>query len=512
MNYGKLVAVLSGAFGFVRAQRNGVTGGVEFWVDGKPSSGAMIDPTAWPMVVPSVLSSPPTVTNGVANAASAISGSILHSILDGSKFTVLGGPVSRGINYPNYLGANVGAYPQITSSSPVAVEFNLDTVDSTGRFEISMKGGGQQYRVLIKQPNGTWGAVSANAQRTLPVDGNGYLDLVTLGAAGVYAVRIEMQACVFNGIRTAATDTVSATQARRRRYIVVGDSFTEPTINDSGAVFYGSQGWVQQLAYMTGLDIWSAGSGGTGYLQTNGARPKFYDRLVNDVLAYNPDGVIFAGGINDSSADPAALQAEAQRCFELVKSAGKEVIVVSPFYPKGASGLPQQILAIRDAVKAAAKASGVRFLDLLNYGGIPLFLAADANYSSTLASAYSSGTSVQVTDIPSYFKQANTGKDKWFVKLGSGASQNIREVTNISGTGPYTLSITNALSLPLPAGASVTLAGQSYQTGTGRQGATVGDGNSDRYTGPDTTHPTVAGHANIARCVADMWSRALAGR
>ena len=38
------------------------------------------DSTAWPMKVPYVLSSPPTFTGGVANAASAIAGSSLRSV------------------------------------------------------------------------------------------------------------------------------------------------------------------------------------------------------------------------------------------------------------------------------------------------------------------------------------------------------------------------------------------------------------------------------------------------
>ena len=97
----------------------------------------------------------------------------------------------------------------------------------------------------------------------------------TLGAAGLYRIRLEFDPSrVFMGITAGPTDTVSATLAPKR-YIVVGDSFTEPTIEDSGSFVYGD-GWPVQLSYLTGLDIWCAGSGGTGYLNPNSGG----DRLI----------------------------------------------------------------------------------------------------------------------------------------------------------------------------------------------------------------------------------------
>lgn len=466
------------------------------------------DSTAWPMILPSVLSSPPTLTNGVGGAASAISSSVLNSVLDGSKFTCLGGPFPRGVNYPNYLGAASGNYPQITSPSPVAIEFNFDTVDATGRFEIYLKGGGQQYRVLLLQKDGSWGAASQYAGRTMPNDGSLYFDLVTLGAAGLYTIRIEFSASTTFGIQAGPTDTISSRKTRRRRYIVVGDSYTEPTFSDSGTVF-AHYGWVQQLAYLTGYDLWSAGSGGTGYVATNGSKPKYYDRLANDVLAFNPDGIIFTGGINDQSYI-STISTEIDNCFSLC--AGKELIVVPPFINKGIDATPSAIWQIQSILKSKAAQYGATFLDILNFGDIPYFLSGTPNFSTTLSSAYASGTSVVVSDVPAYFKTSGSSTNNWFVKIGFSAAQIVRKVSSISGTGPYTLGVTTALGTAQAIGTPVVLTGDSYQTGTGRQGATTGVGNCDRYIGPDTTHPTVAGHQNMARCVANLWAKALAGR
>jgi hypothetical protein len=464
------------------------------------------DSASWPMVTPFVLSAPPVLVDGVAAAASAIASSVLHSVLDGAKFTVLGGPRDRGLSYPNYLGAVMGTYPQITSAAQTAVEFNIDTVDATGRFEIYYKSVGAKYRILIKQTDGSWGAITQFATRSPPADGVLYHDLLPLGAAGTYVVRIEFAGAFnFFGVKTGPTDTVTAYRPRRRRYIVVGDSFTEPTFSDSGTTF-GHYGWVQQLAMLTGFDIWSAGSGGTGYVKTNGARPKFFDRLTNDVLAFDPDGIIFAGGINDTAENIVTFRSEVAAC--LAAATGREKIVLSPFEPKGINGGLAIRYSFRDVLSEEATNAEATFLDLLNYGGVPEFLSDEADFSTTLASSYVSGTSISVTDIPAYFKQANTGTTVWWVKIGSGSAQYVREVVSIAGSGPYTLGVT-ALGAGVSAGATVTLAGDSYQTGTGRQGATTGSGNSDRYTGSDATHPTVAGHGNIARCVADLWARSL---
>lgn len=470
-----------------------------------------LDSTAWPMVMPFVLQAPPAVTNGVANAATAINGSVLHSILQPSKFTILGGPQPRGINYPNYLGASLGTYPQITSAAPCSVEFYLDTADAQGRFEISSKGGGGGYRVLIKQPDGAWGAVSQWATRTLPADGNAYLDLVTLGSPGLYTVRIEFDnGFVFNGVRVIAADTISAVMARKKRYIVVGDSFTEPTISDAGGKF-NHYGWVPALAYLTGYDIWCAGSGGTGYVKTNGARPKFFDRLLADVLSFECDGIIWAGGINDIASPIDVFASEVNACFSAAAMAGKEQIVISPFYPGGIEKIPATAWQYRDVLMVCAAKYKSIFIDLLGYGGIPQFLSASRNYSATLTSAYAAGTNVDVSALPAQIVPGgNTGLDKWYLRIGEGSSQYVREVMSIANiAAPFRIGLSAALLSGFPIGTPVTLGAASYQTGTGRQGATIGDGNSDRYTGVDTTHPTVAGHLNIARCVADIWSQAI---
>jgi lysophospholipase L1-like esterase len=85
--------------------------------------------------------------------------------------------------------------------------------------------------------------------------------------------------------------------ANLRRLIIMGDSVSE----DPGQFGLGN-GWGSQLMQMyLNLDVWSSGSGGTGYNATNSGRPNFLGRLQSDVITNNPDYVLFMGGFNDGA-------------------------------------------------------------------------------------------------------------------------------------------------------------------------------------------------------------------
>lgn len=139
-----------------------------------------------------VPASPATITVGAANAATAISGSVLVPANQSGAFLLSGGPLGfdKVFNRPV-----VGKYTGTTSHAYGAVEFSLDTLDSTGRFELSIRGDSDASngRVLYRFPGETqWKAVSAGRSwPTMTSDGNGYLVLVTLGAAGRYEIRLE---------------------------------------------------------------------------------------------------------------------------------------------------------------------------------------------------------------------------------------------------------------------------------------------------------------------------------
>lgn len=438
------------------------------------------------------------------------------------NYLYLGGPFTRGDNYPRYLGVSVGEYPngsRQTSSTPVSIEFTLDTSDATGRFEIEYIANGVGYRLLVKSPNGAWQATTMTAIKTVPANGSMYRDLFTLGAPGVYQLRLEFGGSIqFNGIRTLPTDGVRAARHKKLRYIVVGDSFTEPTIVGPGPIF-NQNGWVQQLAHLTGYDMWSAGAGGTGYMGVpeNNLfnRVKFSERLRRDILSNKADGVIFAGGINDMGFDVDAVYSEACKCFAEVRDDGRDLVVLSPFWPRNAESFPYSAWQHYDAIKKAAEEYQAQFIDLLDLG-VPDYIG---EFETTVSSAYNNGSHLYVRDIPSFFKSATAGTDHWFIRVGSGNNQGVVEVTSIggaTGSGPYDLSLKTPLLSSFPAGTKAKVCGHSYMTGTGGVYDPKNDGNADRYTGQlsplDTTHPTMLGAPHIARTVAWRWSELINSR
>jgi hypothetical protein len=468
----------------------------------------------FPMRVPRVMASPPTIVAAPSSGGSAIAGSVLVSAFEAGAFTYLGGPASTVVSNPHPIGLKLGTYPFKTSPTPTFVEFWLDTADPTGRFEIYWVGPASQagMRVAIEQADGSWGYITAGATFTHAATGG--IDLITLGAPGTYGIRLEFPAnSTFCGVYCGPTDQVSATALRPKRWIVMGDSITEPTFDESNP-FIHSDGWVQRLAYLTGFDMWSAGSGGTGYLNTNagGNRVKFRDRLAADVLAFKPDGILWAGGINDTAFSPDDVGAEAALCYQMAKDAGvPEQVVLSPFWSKELiTSSPASIIRMADLFKAAALSRGLTFLNLLELPRTTDRLNGWAG--STVQAATTIGQNTIVVDsIPDYFKVGYTNKGGWYVRIGGGTTVEIRRVTAITGTGPWTLTLNANLGHAHAPGEPVVLSGGSYITGTGRQNVPTASGNGNRYVGAGGTHMTTPGNLHIARVVAGLWADALPG-
>lgn len=459
--------------------------------------------------MPTIASSPPTLTAGVASAASAITGSALTPWWDTASFEYEGTvPASSATGqtddgYSNPASVAVSVYPSgHTSAPPWAVEF--DFWSSDGQFEISSRGSGQGCRVIVDGQ-----AAGALASFTHTANGSGYLDLVSELSAGWHRIRIEFEPNYrFRGIQCLPTNAVAAARSRSQRWIVIGDSFTEPTIDDSGGTFT-YLGWVQRLGYLLGVDAWSAGKGSTGYLNP-GTHVKFRDRL-SDITDNNPDVIVWAGGINDyANYTAAAIGAEALACFQAAAAAlpGVQQIVLSPFWPRGFSTFSPNLLATADAIEASAEAAGAIFLDLLRMP-FPDHGINGANTDGTPASTTLAADAAAGVNTISANAQYAT---KTYIQIGTGSNAEVRQITGKSGTGPYSLQFGTGggnLANSHVAGETVAPIGHSYMTGTGKQGATVGDGISDVFTGNGGTHPTMNGHRYIADIVARLLSRAI---
>lgn len=499
-----------------RGRKGGLTNAKERAVDALLVSGAGIP--GMPGRLPFVASPPPAVALSAAGAATGIAGSITILPDEPGAFSYFGGPnASEGgsyriLNKPTTAGATAHGW----------VEFWLDTADATGRIELLLRGSIATatvgMRVAVQQAGGDWGYATAGVTfATGASNGLIYRGLVTLGAAGRYRLRVECSTSThFAGVSIAATDTVAAVGKAPKRYMVFTDSCGN-TISDSGTFFEGGDNWINFLRYLTGYDLVCSSIGASGYTLA-GSGVKAADHLLADMAAAAPlDGVILAFGYNDYNTGgvvTADVATQVAACLALIRAYNPllDVVVLSPWAVKGLhQSSVTRALGVRNVIKTAALAAGAKFLDLLS---LPVPLLNNAAWTDVTTSAITGGSSTTVTvgSAPEPFASGGTlaGRTGWYATIIDGDSTETRKVTSMGTTNPRTLT-TAAWAFSHAAGVPIVISGPSCITGTGKQGTTVGDGNADRYVGPDGTHPTVAGHRALAVVVHDLWTRALRG-
>ena len=319
----------------------------------------------------------------------------------------------------------------------------------------------------------------------------------TFSRPGAYAIRIEfdqvMAASGWFGVTVSRVDTVAASPKRRPRIPVVGDSFTEPTISDTGSV-YGWQGWVTQLSYALALDMVPYGWGGTGVLADNNGTRAALPARMSGILSVPGDAIVFALGINDYNLASYSYQTMRDTyisCLTQARAvypAAKQIIVVGPFLCQGYSSITARLLDCNDACRAAAAAVGAVFVDVLTP-------PVDGAVSTTLAAAASAGaTHLRTTDAISLDPSV-------YYRVDSGATgSEIVRFLSASQSSPYNQ--VNGFSGPAhAAGAQVVQVDVSYVTGNGRVGATNLSGNADLVRGVDGTHPSRWGMRHHARYV-----------
>lgn len=259
-------------------------------------------------VLPATASTLPTVAVGVANAASTIASAVsipavANGGLNSAKFTVFGCVPTIGTVYPDDTGisSNDGMVNvSSTFDAPCwAVEFYTDALV----FEINVKDN-SIIRILadgayIYGNDSTYGWKGASA-------GNDYLHKFTYtGGRVLRRITVEMDGPGrFYGVNVGPNDTVLPGQNNHRTMVVFGDSFTEPTIQDSGFTSTMSQcGFAWRLGQLLGIrNVITSGSGGAGYLQTGPSnRPAFTGRAQNDIGKFKPDICVMHTGINDNT-------------------------------------------------------------------------------------------------------------------------------------------------------------------------------------------------------------------
>jgi len=209
-------------------------------------------------------------------------------------------------------------------------------------------------------------------------DGDFHFYTVTFPSRAPRQIALKLGANYhFGGVYIAPTNGMwPGILPKKERMIVVGDSFTE----DSG-----STGWTSDLmSLFRNIDVWASAVGSTGYLNpgTTG-RTNFTGRLATDVIANNPDYVLFAGGINDSqwttnASGSNAFYSACLTSYTTVQSSlpACKIVVLGPFWP----GTPpadhnHPIYVVNGAISNACQTAGI-----------------GASYVDTLADPWVTGT------------------------------------------------------------------------------------------------------------------------
>ena len=451
--------------------------------------------------IDAIMATPPTI--GASSATSSItsgvyipsvsgSGSYATALLDRIAYRGGGGIVPVSVDYP---GNQYVKGTSLTSTASGSAPFCTDIMTDAPVVEFRYNGGGDKIRIRVD------GQLVSATPITLVNDGSFYFLPITFATRAFRRISIEQgSSSKFSGFQIGPSDTIELPAMRGPRCIVVGDSFTEGTGATAGA----ASDWVRRFGEAMGWDdVWASGVGGTGYLNPGTAgRVKFRDRLANDVIPFAPQIVMWAGGLNDQGTYTAAnIQAEALACYQAIQAGipGVVQVVLSPFWPAGVETYPTSLLDTRDAIKAAAAAASttaqpVYFVDLIEMpvGATPV--------TTTLAAASSaSATSLSSTAfIP-------TGAT---IEVDTGTLRERRVITNVTGVGPYTLSV-KAMTGAHASGVAVRQVGPGYMTGSGQVGTTTGNGNADILRSSDGTHPTQAGHEHIGNLVRSLIARQL---
>lgn len=139
---------------------------------------------------------------------------------------------------------------------------------------------------------------------------------------------------------------------------IIGDSYTGGS-SEGGNKAANWVARVQQTFDQANFD--NEGVGGTGYTsQVN----SFGSRIAGSI-GPNTDLVVFFGSRNDVASPPATVGAAASSAYAEVKRIAPKakLLVIGPAW--GGGPVPEPMLEVRDAVRAAASASGASFVDPL---------------------------------------------------------------------------------------------------------------------------------------------------
>lgn len=296
--------------------------------------------------LPTVMAAPPAVTVG-ASDVSAIAGSNITLVEDEATRRSFGG---RFYKYP-FAGTNWATWRSVHLNGTDDEQLGgaIEFVTSSTTFEIIVDGAGKLFTVSVDgqpvQPEPLQNPAGARFFK------------VTFSTSASRRILVRfMNGITWQGIKLPVGEAMAAsTPGTLFRCVVAGDSFTEGTGAIAGGVTgFGLLGFANVAGQALGLeDLWSSGSGGTGWAKTNGAQVNLLDRLGPDVISPVPDAVILATGINDVDASAAGANAVAALAQLRMALPAALIFVVGPWDVWVPAAMSSAAIAVRDALAAA---------------------------------------------------------------------------------------------------------------------------------------------------------------
>lgn len=191
------------------------------------------------------------------------------------------------------------------------------------------------------------------------------------------------------------------TTTNTKKIAFVGDSITEgATILDK------SLAYPQLVSDAIGYQCINNGIGATGYIADGSTheRFKFYDRLDNDVISLNPDVVVLAGGINDTSYPIVDVQTQVTNCITKLKTSlpNAKIIVLGAWSPKNKW---TAIDNVNNAIKGISLQNNVAFIDTIN----GYTYKSDGSVITSSRGAWFTGVNTSIGDGNAYLYISSDG-------------------------------------------------------------------------------------------------------
>lgn len=402
-----------------------------------------------------VSASPPTVTLSAAGAASSITNAVrvAPARLSSTQIDVDGDgnfaypgivtgklPVSSGdMSFPDYY----------TGGSTFAARWRMrPRFWHTGtKFEFYFRArvATIRYRLWV---NGRPVTMDMQTLSSLTVNGR-YQLIVDFGSHGSRLIEAEFDFLEFGGLFIEPTGSaLVGPSPLGYRLTAMGDSITAGAAADQGGIT-AFDAWPRWASARLGMDHENVAIGGTGYFAQSGVGAHFRNRIP-DIVATNPDVLVVFGSYNDSGTNTQTeIRDEAVYVLSQLEQQLPDTIIIAVGCWNSSSGPSANLVNADNAIKEAAATVGVPFISVQDPGGV-----------RATTPGWAASTAYAVGDL----RVANGYVQKCIVAHTSTATF---DQTKWRAT--------------------------SFVNGTGKLGATTGDGNADLYIINDGVHLTPTG-------------------